>query len=876
MKGLETKQEATSHRLFIGGLFDDVAVKDIRNQFASFGQVGNVQIIQRKDENGKIIKTFCYMDIYATHASISKCVSLYSKSKWKGHEIKLQIAKESYLERLKREWKIKNGKDITNHDLVGYGPCKDYEDIQDKVSKMKAVVPGTRIANEPNWIIGKYGRPLPIVHLRHKNVKLLKFDPSKHCHQLKKIPDNKDEVESYVGDLSWSLAETNKNGGARNHHQKRKWEKAESDVIEKGGPMLDEFFEASKEETRNKIKRLRDNSSTTKSALNIELIESGECKEKIPEKKKGNGNEVAEKDHIALNDIKPIQCESIDSMQKKVMGLGESIVSQIARKAKKSFDNHNYLAQHNRSSGNALQREESFQNENLFTEYDKNQVSKSEALDIVDFEVSIDESQLSKNEEKFNEKGDDSSLGEQEALKIKETLSGVADESEPRTSKATIGLEGNSKGESCLSKHDKVFSEDDNEEIAEYFSHTRKRATFSKTEVNGRKKKLSEEKRLSSLSERKKAEMSQRSLVNLALKSENLSNKGSNHIQFESSDGESADAEDADIVDEDKKVTGTAAISWLGLEDNDDDDYDVNKHFQIKKQFEGSQGAELFKLHKKAALDERFKIDARFHDSGDDNENVSNDGEADTDHELTLEKSRALAILDELLGKRSNLIKRTGNTKEKMMNDVIRYDPLDDMHAKYENSVELPGENETGSLDLTTHETNAVGDKPYPEVATETYYDVSGDLKGLFGKTDTQTFGFLNDDESSNTATMHTFLGEETTITKKTIDASFHPFDDESDDEELPEENQAQMDTLDIDKISQSIDELFFFTEDDPRLRSNAVDCLSDFMRRDPMEELYRQLDANRERLRQDFKRKHKDAIRRLRKKQTLKNEEKQ
>ena len=69
------------------------------------------------------------------------------------------------------------------------------------------------------------------------------------------------------------------------------------------------------------------------------------------------------------------------------------------------------------------------------------------------------------------------------------------------------------------------------------------------------------------------------------------------------------------------------------------------------------------------------------------------------------------------------------------MNDVIRYDPLDDMHAKYENSVELPGENETGSLDLTTHETNAVGDKPYPEVATETYYDVSGDLKGLFGKT---------------------------------------------------------------------------------------------------------------------------------------------
>ena len=88
---------------------------------------------------------------------------------------------------------------------------------------------------------------------------------------------------------------------------------------------------------------------------------------------------------------------------------------------------------------------------------------------------------------------------------------------------------------------------------------------------------------------------------------------------------------------------------------------------------------------------------------------------------------------------------------------------------------------------------------------------------------DTKTFSFLNDDGSSNAETMRTFLGEATTLGKKTTDASFHTFDDESDDEELLEETQAKLDSSGVDNSSQSVDELFFFTDDDPRLRSNAV-----------------------------------------------------
>ena len=50
-----------------------------------------------------------------------------------------------------------------------------------------------------------------------------------------------------------------------------------------------------------------------------------------------------------------------------------------------------------------------------------------------------------------------------------------------------------------------------------------------------------------------------------------------------------------------QKVTGTAALSWLGLDDSahpddrddDDDENDDNKRFEIKKQFEGLKGAEV-------------------------------------------------------------------------------------------------------------------------------------------------------------------------------------------------------------------------------------------------------------------------------------------
>ena len=61
-------------------------------------------------------------------------------------------------------------------------------------------------------------------------------------------------------------------------------------------------------------------------------------------------------------------------------------------------------------------------------------------------------------------------------------------------------------------------------------------------------------------------------------------------------------------------------------------------------------------------------------------------------------------------------------------------------------------------------------------------------------------------------------------MVKKKHEPSFRKFDDESDNEDFSdEEKHSKMDTEIGNSSARSNDELFFFTEDDPRLRSGAA-----------------------------------------------------
>ncbi|XP_058027308.1 nucleolar protein 8 isoform X2 [Ahaetulla prasina] len=86
-------------------------------------------------------------------------------------------------------------------------------DIQKSLKKSGVVdfhvkaVPGTEIPNHKDWVVSKFGRVLPILHLKdeHKS-KIIKYDPSKYCQNLKKL--DQEPIDAVpISQLTWHLQE---------------------------------------------------------------------------------------------------------------------------------------------------------------------------------------------------------------------------------------------------------------------------------------------------------------------------------------------------------------------------------------------------------------------------------------------------------------------------------------------------------------------------------------------------------------------------------------------------------------------------------------------------------------------------------------------
>ncbi|MBN3270584.1 NOL8 protein, partial [Polyodon spathula] len=73
---------------------------------------------------------------------------------------------------------------------------------------MKAAVPGTEVPDHKDWVVSKFGRVLPVLRLKTQgNNKVVKCDPSKHCHNIKKLDQSVDsESVTPVSKLTWQVA----------------------------------------------------------------------------------------------------------------------------------------------------------------------------------------------------------------------------------------------------------------------------------------------------------------------------------------------------------------------------------------------------------------------------------------------------------------------------------------------------------------------------------------------------------------------------------------------------------------------------------------------------------------------------------------------
>ncbi|OCT85595.1 nucleolar protein 8 [Xenopus laevis] len=196
--------EASLKRLYVGGIGSSVTDSELTDRFGKFGKVNDVDIISRKDEQGNPVKTFAYLNINISETDLKKCMSTLNKTKWKGGVLQIEIAKESFLHRLAQERQEAKDRSILKaepkEELVQSLQQAGVKDFQ-----MKAAVPGTEVPNHKNWVVSKFGRVLPILHLKDSNKKkITKYDPSKYCHNIKKLEDTSLEMTP-ISQLTWHL-----------------------------------------------------------------------------------------------------------------------------------------------------------------------------------------------------------------------------------------------------------------------------------------------------------------------------------------------------------------------------------------------------------------------------------------------------------------------------------------------------------------------------------------------------------------------------------------------------------------------------------------------------------------------------------------------
>ncbi|XP_028981704.2 nucleolar protein 8 [Esox lucius] len=195
-------------RLYIGGLSHTITQKDLRDRFGKFGDVQDVELRTRRDDEGVPYKTFGYINLEITDDGFKKCMTVLNKSKWKGGTIQIEQAKESFLQKLaqERHEAAENSQSPSSHHKDKLVESLERAGVEN--FHMKAAVPGTEVPGHKDWVVSKFGRVLPILNLKCQGRnKLIKYDPSKHSHNIKKLETAAEGTDlTPVSQLTWEIS----------------------------------------------------------------------------------------------------------------------------------------------------------------------------------------------------------------------------------------------------------------------------------------------------------------------------------------------------------------------------------------------------------------------------------------------------------------------------------------------------------------------------------------------------------------------------------------------------------------------------------------------------------------------------------------------
>ena len=390
-------------------------------------------------------------------------------------------------------------------------------------------VPGTPLPGKKNWVVGKFGRVLPVMYLRRKDRKrIAKFDPSKTTHCLKKI-NLQDSTKSVAG-LTWDLQLENVN------EQKKIRFGADNSMfhesyVEQPGKKYAERINGSNDDTFQDAK-LSDSSDT--SDVESESFESSES----PSESDSNRSYVKETEVKAVSESEgnvsrpkvttsrsPKEKDN-SSMLRKIPPRNTEVVSDLVNASKSTASSEIRMRKDDRPHEVFLSSDVSPNNDfleqtNSIASDRQSSYSSDETTDR-DLNKRIRIS-LEHDDESSNDSSSDSET------ENKEITNHITVVSKDRVCNINSGLRTNTKSPHIVSDETTAQSRAVKDVQPQVTKDTSK-------------KKMSNEKRLDALEGKKKSVLAQRNTIKDALKDlDRSTHDGKNHIIFGDSDDDGED-----------------------------------------------------------------------------------------------------------------------------------------------------------------------------------------------------------------------------------------------------------------------------------------------------------------------------------------------
>ncbi|XP_026286073.1 probable RNA-binding protein CG14230 [Frankliniella occidentalis] len=123
------------HRIFVGNLPHEVTRDQLVSKFKDYGTVESVEVKTKKDATtDQVIATFSYVNLNTDKESLNQCILLLNGVKWGQRHLKVEVAKESFLQRLQRERQSAKNSSATQQASVPHQPPKKVSESPSKVS----------------------------------------------------------------------------------------------------------------------------------------------------------------------------------------------------------------------------------------------------------------------------------------------------------------------------------------------------------------------------------------------------------------------------------------------------------------------------------------------------------------------------------------------------------------------------------------------------------------------------------------------------------------------------------------------------------------------------------------------------------------------